>query len=123
MNYKYFKSPEGLYIIVGMDDKSNDQLSLKIAKQNDLWFHVAGFPGSHVVLRCNNEKPGKKCIEAAAQVAAWFSKMRKGGTVSVSYCLGKNVKKPSKAKHGTVTIKGEKIVKVKPKLLEEVEPE
>jgi len=104
---------------VGMDDTSNDRLSLKEAAQNDLWFHVSGFPGSHVVLKCGNDKPGKESIEAAAQLAAWYSKMRNGGRVSVSYCPAKNVSKPRGVKAGTVNIKGEKTVKVKPGLLEE----
>jgi predicted ribosome quality control (RQC) complex YloA/Tae2 family protein len=124
MNIKYYESPEGYTIMVGMDDMSNDYLSIKVAGQSDYWFHVAGFPGSHVVLKCGGNKPGKESIEAAAALAAWFSKMRKGGRVSVSCCLAKNVKKPKKAKPGTVTIKGEKIVKVRPELFKEIqEPE
>ncbi len=120
MNAKYYRSPEGLLIIVGMDDRSNDQLSLKVADQNDLWFHVAGFPGSHVVLRCGGETPDKASVEMAAQLAAWYSKMRKGGTVSVSCCQARNVSKPHKAPPGTVSIRKEKTLKVRPTLHEEV---
>ncbi len=122
MNVKYFQCPHGRTIIVGMDSASNDHLSLRVADQNDYWFHVAGFPGSHVVLCCENEKPDRDSIEAAAELAAWFSKMRKGGRVGVSYCLAKGVKKFRGAKPGQVQIKGEKVIKVRPKLHDEVEP-
>ncbi|MBU1238531.1 DUF814 domain-containing protein [Myxococcota bacterium] len=122
MNVKYFRSPQGLIIMVGMDDRSNDQLSLRVADQNDLWFHVSGFPGSHVILRCGGLEPDKLSIQTAAELAAWFSKMRKGGTVSVSCCHAKNVSKPPKAHPGTVSIKKEKNIKVRPTLHPEISP-
>ena len=49
MRVKEYTSPSGLEIIVGQDDASNDRLTLKEAQPNDLWFHISGFPGSHVI--------------------------------------------------------------------------
>ncbi len=120
MNIKKFISSGGFEIWVGMDDESNDWLSLKARHANDLWFHVHGFPGSHVLLRCGQsaQKPDKSSIREAAQLAAYFSKMRHGGMVAVNYCLAKNVQKPRRAKPGTVTIKQASKIKVKPSLLE-----
>jgi len=110
-----------LEILVGQDDSSNDYLSLKLAKANDLWFHVAGFPGSHVVLRCSEHGEDKESIKEAAALAAWFSKMRNGRNVSIHYCKAQNVSKPKKAQAGTVNIKQQKKIKVDPFLLDDGE--
>jgi len=121
MKIKKFISSAGLDILVGQDDESNDYLSLKLAKANDLWFHVAGFPGSHVVLCCADFEEDKESIKEAAGLAAWFSKMRNGKNVSVHYCKGQNVSKPRKTKPGTVNIKQIKKIKVNPYLLDDAE--
>jgi predicted ribosome quality control (RQC) complex YloA/Tae2 family protein len=114
MKIKKFQSQDGLDILVGQDDRSNDFLSLKIADASDLWFHVAGFPGSHVVLRCNDITPEKESIREAAELAAWYSKMRKGKNVPVHYCQAKYVSKPKKSDAGTVNIKQFSKIKVNP---------
>lgn len=114
---KRFRTAAGLEILAGQDDASNDYLTCRLARPEDFWFHVAGFPGSHVVLRTNpGEEPGRDCIREAAAVAAWFSKMREGGMVPVSYCLARNVRKEKNFKAGTVRIGKEKKIKVRPAL-------
>ena len=118
MKIKKFVSSAGAEILVGQDDASNDYLSLKLAAANDLWFHVAGFPGSHVVLRCANGDDDRESIKEAAALAAWFSKMRNGKNVPVHYCKALNVSKPRKAQAGTVNIKQIKKIKVNPQLID-----
>jgi len=122
MKIKKFKSSTGIEIWVGQDDYSNDQLSIKKAHPNDLWFHVSGAPGSHALLRCGADEleSDRESIREAAALAAWFSKQRNGGNVAVNYCLAKYVKKPRGVKPGTVTISKEKKVKVRPDLREEL---
>ena len=80
-------------------------------------------PGSHVVLRSGETEiePDKTSIQEAAALAAWYSKMRKGGKVAVHYCLARYVKKPRGAKPGTVTIQREKKISVRPELRDEIE--
>lgn len=106
---------------MGMDDYSNDRLTFKTGHANDLWFHVNGAPGSHVLLRCgeNSEAPDKQSIKEAAELAAWFSKMREGGSVSVHYCFVKQVNKPRGAKPGSVTIRQARKINVRPSLRDE----
>ena len=116
MNYKKFRSSNGFEIIAGQDDQSNDYLSLKEAQANDLWFHVHGFPGSHVILRCAETEPSKEDINEAAAVAAWFSKMRNGKNVPVHYCLAKDVSKARKSTAGQVQIRNFKKMKINPGL-------
>lgn len=122
MKIKKYQSSGNIEIWVGQDDYSNDQLSIKLSNPNDLWFHISGIPGSHVLLRCGelDWDADKESIKEAAGLAAWFSKMRKGGKVAIHYCPAKYVKKPRGAKPGTVTIQKEKKITVRPQLRDEV---
>ncbi len=116
MKIKRFVSDSGFEIWVGGDDATNDQLTFKESKGNDLWFHVHGFPGSHVVLRCaeSEQPPDKQSIKQAAQLAAYFSKMRNAKKVAVHYCRVFDVKKPKGAKSGKVVISKFKKIVVQP---------
>jgi len=117
MKVKEFYSHTGMKILVGQDDESNDLLTFKVGKANDIWFHVSGSPGSHVILQCGalGMLPDKDSIREAAELAAWYSKMRLGGKVAVKYCPVQNVRKPKKAKPGTVNISREKKIMVRPR--------
>ena len=119
---KKFLSSTGLEILVGQDDASNDHLTFRVGHANDIWFHVIGTPGSHVILRCGKTEgqADKESLREAAALAAWFSKMRTGGKVAVSYCFVKQVGKPRGMKSGKVTIKSAKKLLVRPALLEEI---
>jgi len=107
---------DGWIALAGRTDYDNDILSIKIAKPNDFWFHVRGMPGSHVVLHHENAKgePDKSIIKQAAAIAAWHSKARNGGMAAVSCTQAKNVSKPRRAKPGAVTVRKEKVIKVRP---------
>jgi len=111
--------PGGWKALVGKSDADNDFLSLKMAKPNDFWFHVRGMPGSHVVLRAKpDENPDRDILKCAAAVAAFHSKARKGGVVSVSCTRARYVTKPKGAKPGSVHIRKESVFKVHPGLPE-----
>lgn len=113
---KRFRSSTGLKILVGQDDESNDYLTFEVGHPNDIWMHVSGASGSHVILRCGeaNIEPDRDSLREAAALAAWFSKMRAGGKVAVSYCRVKQVRKSRRAKAGTVSITGAKKLTVRP---------
>ncbi len=112
-----YELADGWVALAGRTDADNDILSLRTARGSDLWFHVHGLPGSHVVLRGPaGEKPGNDLIKAAAAVAAWHSKARNAGIVPVSCTEARHVSKPRGAKPGTVQIKRGKTVKVRPAL-------
>ena len=109
--------PGGWTVLAGRTDADNDRLSIKLAAANDYWFHVRGMPGSHVVLRRDrDEEPDRATLEAAAAIAAYHSKARNGGIVPVSCTLAKYVSKPRGAKPGTVEIRKEMVLKVRPGL-------
>jgi predicted ribosome quality control (RQC) complex YloA/Tae2 family protein len=104
-------------VLAGRTDADNDRLSLKIAHADDWWFHVKSMPGSHVILRAlPGIEPDREILKKAAAVAAYHSKMRDGGVVAVSATLARHVTKPRGAKPGTVSIKKEIILKVRPAL-------
>jgi len=106
---------EGWDIWAGKTAKDNDRLSIKVARGNDWWFHVRGMPGSHVVLFVRDGvEPPKYIVEAAASVAAYHSKQRAGGVVSVTGTRAKHVSKPRGAKAGSVNVKKESVFKVRP---------
>jgi len=113
-----YELPNDWTVLVGKTDQDNDCLSIKLAHPQDWWFHVHGMPGSHALLKRkeNDEEPGTEIFKAAAAIAAYHSKARSGGTVPVSCTRARYVTKPRGAKPGTVTIRKERIIKVKPAL-------
>lgn len=109
--------PGGWTVLAGKTDEDNEALSLRVARPHDYWFHVHGAPGSHVVLRGpSGEEPDKAMLKAAAAIAAYHSKARNAGIVPVSCTRAQNVSKPGGAKVGTVQIRKETTLKVRPGL-------
>lgn len=101
--------------LVGRTDADNDYLSLKVARPDDWWFHVRGVPGGHVVLQGPpGEEPDRETLKRAAAIAAYHSKARKAGLVAVSCTRARYVRKPPGAKAGTVQIRKEVLIKVRP---------
>lgn len=111
--------PGGWVVLVGKTEADNDRLSLKVARPDDWWFHVRGMPGSHVLLPARADaEPDRDTLKAAAAVAAWHSKARDGGVVAVSCTRARFVTKPRGARPGTVEIRREEVLKVRPGLPE-----
>ena len=107
----------GWTVFAGKTAEDNDLLSLQFAKGTDLWFHVHGQPGSHVILRGpEGEEPSREQREQAAAIAAWHSKARGGGKCTVDMTYARNVSKPRGAKPGAVCISGERIMHARPAL-------
>ncbi|WP_028518438.1 Rqc2 family fibronectin-binding protein [Ruminococcus flavefaciens] len=109
-----YKSSDGFTILVGRNNKQNDQLSLKFAEKSDIWLHTQLITGSHVLILTDGETPPDKTIEEAAVIAAVNSSGRNSGLVPVDYCLAKFVKKPAGAKPGKVIFTNYKTAFVKP---------
>ena len=90
---------ENAEIYIGKNNKQNDFVTFKIAKANDLWFHVKNIPGSHVILQGEADE---KNIYLAELLAAWFSKARNGSNIPVDMVQKKFVKKPNSSPPGFV---------------------
>ncbi len=79
-----FESPSGNRVLVGRSAESNQKITFMLAKKKDQVFHVANYPGAHVLL-CDNGKPvSEKDIEFCAKLALKFSKAG-GGKCEVRY--------------------------------------
>lgn len=100
---------------LGKNAEANLKL-LRVARPDDLWFHVKGAPGSHALLRVKKRKEQvpQKAIEEAARLAAYFSKKRTSSWVEVDYTRAKYVR-PVKGKKGLVLYTNFKTVSVEPK--------
>ena len=96
-------SVDGYEILIGRNNRQNDELTLKTAYSTDLWFHTKEIPGSHTIIRTRGtgEAPETTMMQAA-KLAAYYSKARNSSKVPVDYTLIKNVKKPNGAKPGMV---------------------
>lgn len=109
-----FVSADGFRILVGRNNKQNDQLTLKQAEKTDIWLHVQNMPGSHVIICAEGAQVPERTISEAAQLAAYFSKGSQSAQVPVDYCPVRAVKKPAGAKPGMVIFTGNRTLFVKP---------
>lgn len=105
---------DGFTVLVGKNNQENDYLTLKVARENDIWFHVKDIQGSHVILVVNQREPSQETINKVAAITAHYSKAKQSSNVPVDYTLAKYVKKPSKAKPGMVTYINYQTVNVQP---------
>jgi predicted ribosome quality control (RQC) complex YloA/Tae2 family protein len=111
IEFHRYQSPSGFELLIGRNNRQNDQLTFRTAGDYDLWFHTLEIPGSHALLRL---KPGTVAEEVdlqfAADMAAYYSRARQSEQVPVVYTEPKYVYKPKGAKPGMVVYKQERIV-------------
>ena len=88
-------------IFIGKNNKQNDYIVSKLAKDEDLWFHTKDCAGSHVLLR--GEAPPDELILECARLAKAYSSGANSSKVGVIYTKRKYLKKPPKANLGYVT--------------------
>ena len=98
----HYRSSDGYDIYVGKNNFQNDELSFKVATGNDWWFHAKGMPGSHVIVKANNEELPDRVFEEAGRLAGYYSKGRDNEKIEIDYLQKKNLKKPSGAAPGFV---------------------
>ena len=95
--------PSGARIYVGRSPRENVEITFKIARPDDLWFHARGIPGSHVVLQtAPGAEPNDDDLAAAADLAATHSKARNAPRVEIDYTERKYVRKQRDAGPGMV---------------------
>jgi predicted ribosome quality control (RQC) complex YloA/Tae2 family protein len=108
---------EGFTVLVGKSDADNDVLTFEHAEPDDVWLHVSGYSGSHVVVRNPDRLPALPApvLERAAELAAWYSKGRDGGKVEVHWCRAGDVSKPLTFPAGKVLLARWKKIRVYPR--------
>ncbi|WP_373530277.1 NFACT family protein [Nostoc sp.] len=116
-NFHRYRTPSGFEVLIGRNNRQNDQLTFRVAGDYDLWFHAQEIPGSHALLRL---EPGAVAEEAdlqfVANLAAYYSRARQSDQVPVVYTQLKHVYKPKGAKPGIAIYKQETILWGKPQL-------
>lgn len=110
---QYLASDGKTIIMVGRNNLQNDELTFKMAKRGELWFHAKDIPGSHVIIK-DNLNPSDEVKTDAAELAAYFSKAKLSNLVQVDMIEAKKLHKPSGAKPGFVTYTGQKTLRVTP---------
>lgn len=104
-------SPSGYEILIGRNNRQNDQLTFRTATPYDLWFHTQQIPGSHVLLRLPaGSEPSPEDLQLTADLAAYFSQARHSQQAPIVYTQPKHVYKPKGAKPGMVLYKYETIL-------------
>lgn len=98
----HFVTDDGFEVLAGRSNVQNDELTTKLGRRTDLWFHTQRLHGSHVILRCDGQEPTETAITQAAAIAAYYSQGREGGKIPVDYTMLRFVRKPSGALPGKV---------------------
>lgn len=111
-----YLSVDGLTILVGRNNRQNDELTFHLTRPNHVWLHARNIAGSHVSILAEDVPP--ETLLQAAQLAAYFSEQRKSPKVAVDYTLRKHVRKPKGAQPGFVHYEQAKTLLVNPTELE-----
>lgn len=120
---KRYRTEQGLEIWVGRNEEGNDYLTTRLARGNDLFFHLEGYPGSHVILRTEGKSdPPPQSILDACELAVHFSQLKSARRADVHVAPVKAVKKPKGAKPGLVQVTRGKTIHLRrdPKRLESI---
>lgn len=103
---------DGFTVYVGKNNKQNDYITFKLSDKNDLWFHVQGFHGSHILLKTNGKEidENNPILLKCAKLATLHSKANTENKAPVDYTLIKNIKKPKGSKPGFVVFANYKTI-------------
>ena len=102
----------GFVVYIGKNNRQNDYIVSKLAKDNDYWFHTRLCAGSHVLLKVNEKEPSEEVIFECCKLARKNSSASQPSKVGVIYTKSKFIKKPPAAPLGYVIYKNEKEILV-----------
>lgn len=98
----------GFDVFIGKNNKQNDYIISKLAKDDDYWFHTKLCAGSHVLLKIIDKEPDASVIYECAKLAREYSSAKQPSKIGVVYTKRKYIKKPPSAPLGYVTYQNEK---------------
>ncbi len=103
---------KGFDVFIGRNNKQNDFIVSKLAKDEDYWFHTRLCAGSHVLLKVQNTEPDEEVLFECCKLARKYSSASQPSKVGVIYTKARYLRKPPAAPLGYVTYKNEKEVLV-----------
>jgi predicted ribosome quality control (RQC) complex YloA/Tae2 family protein len=113
------RTPGGSRIVIGRSPVENAELTFHVARPDDLWFHAQGVPGAHVILsRDDRGRAPDEDLQAAASLAAFYSKAQAAASAPVDYTLRKHVRKQRAAPPGLVWYTHAKTIVAQPQSVE-----
>ncbi|MCS7261137.1 MAG: NFACT family protein, partial [Anaerolineae bacterium] len=60
---------DGFTVYVGRNARQNEEVTFRLATSDDLWLHIRGQPGPHVVIKSGGREVPQHVIEKAARLA------------------------------------------------------
>ena len=111
---------DGVQVLVGRSGVQNDA-ALRLADADDLWLHARNVPGAHTLLRSGGREVPDETIHQAAQVAAYYSKLRESTSAEVDVTRRRYVRRIPRSPPGLVTYRNEYTIRVKPEPLPQQE--
>jgi predicted ribosome quality control (RQC) complex YloA/Tae2 family protein len=104
---------DGFPIYVGRNARQNEQVTFKRAAPEDLWLHVRGLPGAHVIIKGGRQTVPEDVVRRAAELAAYYSPAREGSArVPVDVTERRFVRRVRGGHPGLVTYRNERTVHV-----------
>lgn len=106
---------DGSVALVGRNSRQNEELTFDLAAPDDLWLHVRGLPGAHVIVRCQGKPASEAAILRAAELAAYYSAARAEADVLVVVASRRRVRRLPGGHPGQVIYSGERTLRVRPR--------
>lgn len=121
--FRRYKTPNGLEVLIGRNNRQNDQITFRLANDYDLWFHSQEIHGSHVLLRLEpGTPPDDADLQFAADLAAYYSRGNQSEQVPVVYTTPRHLFRPKGAKPGMVIYKQERVLWGQPQRAKQYHP-
>jgi predicted ribosome quality control (RQC) complex YloA/Tae2 family protein len=108
------KLSDGLIALVGKNSRQNEEITFHQAGPNDLWLHIRGAAGSHVILKTGGRPAPEEALREAAALAAWYSQLRGERDAQVDYTEARYVRHMKGGGPGLVTYERERAIRVVP---------
>ncbi len=108
--YRSWWTTDGTEIRAGRSAADNDTLTFRLSKGNDVWLHVRGRPGTHVVIRNPGTAPSPALLQLGAQVALVQSGLADGAREEVVWTRVKHVRKAKGMAPGKVLVGQERVL-------------
>lgn len=110
----YVQSREGFTLLVGKNSRQNEDVTFHQATANDIWLHVRGAAGAHVIIKAAGREIPRSTIEQAACLAAYYSEARGSTSAPVDYTLQRHVRHMKGGGPGMVIYERERTIYVEP---------